>query len=220
MIIPSRLLLSVAMSLGVAAAPASATNIVLNPGFEQGGFGWDSSHYLFLTKPLWAYSGVGSARLSYCSRLDYCLDNLFEGAYLSQVLATRPGERYDMSFWVRSFAGDSRISVFWDGVELLKTPTPNGPMIQYSFSALAASAANTLLEVHSYNGTDQHLSFDEFSVTQVAPPGSQLPPVGNQPPPGNAAPVHISEPGIYGLMLAALGALVMAQRRVQPGCRA
>lgn len=201
MINPSRLLLCAAL----ASVPASAcaTNIVLNPGFEQGGLGWDSAHYLFLTKPLWAYSGVGSARLSYCSHLDYCLDTLFSGAYLSQVLATTPGERYDMSFWVRSFAGDSRISVFWDGVEILKSPTPNGPMIQYTFSALAASAANTLLEVHSYNGSDQHLSFDAFSVTQVPAP----------PPVANAPAVQVSEPGIYALMLAALSALVLSQRR-------
>lgn len=200
----SRFLLSAAVLLG--AAPAGATNIVLNPGFEQGGLGWDSEHYLFLTKPLWAYAGVGSARLSYCSRLDYCLDNLFEGAYLSQVLSTQAGELYDMSFWVRSFAGDSRISVFWDGVEILKSPTPNGPMVQYTFSALAASAANTLLEVHAYNGSDQHLSFDDFSVTQVAPP--PVPPV--QAP---AIPTQITEPGLFALMLGALTAMVLAQRR-------
>lgn len=199
----SKLLLSALLLAGSGAT--SAINIVQNPGFEQGTIGWDYAHFSLLNSPLWAHTGPGVARLTYCSQAQACLDEIFSGAYLGQLLETTIGQQYDMSFWVRSFAGDSRISVFWDGVEVLKTATPNGPMIQYTLSGLSASANATYLEVHAFNGTDKHLSFDDFAVVQVEPP-----------PPSLLTPqaaFEISEPGIYGLLMAALGALIFVRRR-------
>ena len=203
MSIASKILMCAALLGGAGAA--SATNIVQNPGFEQGVVGWNSRHFTFYNSPLWAHTGPGMAQLTYCSHANFCLDDLFGGAFVGQLIATTPGQTYDLSFWVRSFAGDSRISVFWDGVEMLKTPTPNGPMLKYTLSGLMASVNATYLEVHAYNGTDKHLSFDDFSVVQLAPPSS----IGVLPP----APFNISEPDIDGLMLAALGVMVFVQRR-------
>ena len=204
MIIPSRTFLCAVLAL--AACPAAATNIVQNPGFEQGSLGWDSSHFSFVSNPLWAHTGNRGARLTYCSVNATCLDEVFSGAYVGQVLDTTPGELYNLSFWVRSFTGDARISVFWDGMELLKAPTPNGPMIQYTFSNLSASAGATLLEVHGYNETNKYLSLDDFSVLQVVAPPPATP--GPGPGPG----VAIVEPGVLGLMMAALGALLLSRR--------
>lgn len=197
----SKYLLSALLALG--AWPAGATNIIQNPGFEQGALGWTYNNFVFVSNPLWAHTGTQAARLTYCSVVSTCLDEVFSGAYVGQVLDTTPGQRYDLSFWVRSFTGDARLSVFWDGAELMKGPTPNGPMVQYTFSGLSASAGATLLEVHGYNDINKYLSFDDFIVTQaVAPPT----------PTGPGASVPVSEPGIFGLMLAGVGALLLTRR--------
>jgi len=203
MSIASKILMCAALLGG--AGVATATNIVQNPGFEQGVLGWEYKQFDFYSSPLWAHTGPGMVRLTYCWRAEHCLDNICGGAFVGQLLATTPGQAYDLSFCVRSFAGDSRISVFWDGVEMLKTPTPNGPMLQYSLSGLMASANATYLEVHAYNDTDKHLSFDDFSVAQVA-----APPAVAAPPPTVFA---ISEPDMFGFLPAALGGMVFVQRR-------
>lgn len=197
----SRLLSLVLLSLSAGMATAIPINLVQNPGFEQGAAGWNADHFQFVKDPLWAHSGTGAAKLTFCPTVDACLDEVFSGAYVSQLIDTTPGEFYDLSFWVRSFNGDSHISVFWDGVQLAKTATPNGPMIQYSFSGLTASAGASLLEVHGSNLVTKYLSFDDFSLLQVPAPELADPAVA------------ISEPCIYPLMLAALGALVFVRRR-------
>jgi hypothetical protein len=207
--IPPRLIF--AGLLCACAGPVAATNIVLNPGFEQGTADWDYQHFALGPSPLWAHTDPGMARLTYCSS-ESCLGTLNTGAYIGQLLATTPGQSYDLSFWVRSFTGESRLSVFWDGVLLTETGTPNGPMLQYSFSGLVASANATLLQLHGYNNLDERMSFDDFSVVQSAGASVPMAPAA----PESAAPQavqSVSEPGAYGLLLAALGALVIAKRR-------
>lgn len=197
--IPASLVLSAALLLcGDAAA---ATNIVQNPGFEQGDANWEAENFSLGPSPLWAHTDPGMARLTYCSGAG-CLDTLNGGAYIGQLLSTTAGQSYDLGFWVRSFTGGSRFSVFWDGALLEETGTPNGPMLQYRFSGLVASANATLLQLHGYNSLDQHMSFDDFSVVQVG--GAAL-----QPPPALA----VAEPGAYALLLAGMVALVFVRRR-------
>lgn len=201
----------------LASVPALATNIVQNPGFELGSQYWDSQHFIFGTDPLWAHTGPGNARLTYCSTPS-CVNTIFRGAFFGQLLSTRPGDLYDLSFWVRSFNGESRLSVFWDGVMLSETGTPNGPMLQYKFSGLAASANATLLEIHGYNSINEHMSFDDFNVMKL-----DLPPAGTAPLPGPLpappmgpaapAPLAVSEPAGAALLLAAMGAAAVANRR-------
>jgi hypothetical protein len=190
--------------------PARAINIVQNPGFELGTTSWDYEHFALGPSPLWAHTDPGMARLSYCN-YGGCLDTLNQGAFIGQLLATTPGESYDLSFWVRSFTGESRFSVFWDGTLIESKGTPNGPMLKYSFNGLAASANATLLQLHGYNSLNQHMSFDDFSVTTVsAPPGPLVPaPQIATPAPEQA----VSEPAAMALLLVALGSLVLATRR-------
>jgi hypothetical protein len=182
------------------AGNAAAINIVQNPGFEQATDSWDYAHFALGPSPLWAHTDPGMARLTYCAS-DACLDTLFGGAYIGQLLATTPGADYDLSFWVRSFTGVSRLSVFWDGALLAETVTPNGAMLEYRFSGLVASANATLLQVHGYNSLNQHMSFDDFSVQRADAPAAM-------------APVDpVSEPAGAALLLAALGALLLTRRR-------
>lgn len=154
--------------LWLCAGAAAANNIVQNPGFEDAGAGWEAEHFGFGYRPLWAHTEPGMARLTYCDQPD-CLTRLNRGAYIGQLLATGAGAHYDLSFWVRSFTGESRFSVFWDGALLTETGTPNGPMLQYRFSALVASANATLLQVHGYNSINEHMAFDDFSVVNAVP---------------------------------------------------
>lgn len=201
MAIPARFIIPAVLWL--CAGAAAATNIVQNPGFEQGTARWDYEHFALGPSPLWAHTGPGMARLSYCNHAN-CLNTLMSGAFIGQLLATTPGESYDLSFWVRSFNGVSRFSVFWDGALLDETGTPNGPMLQYRFSGLVASANATLLELHGYNSLNQHMSFDDFSVVHAV----------HAPLPLSPSPVlAVSEPGAYALLLAAMGALAVVRRR-------
>lgn len=188
------------LASATAGAALMPVNIVLNPGFELGALHWKYMHFLFMPQPLWAHTEPRVARLTYCDH-DNCLDKLNKGAYFSQVLNTAPGQLYDLSFWVRSFAGESRFSVFWDGMLLTATGTPNGPMQQYTFTGLAASGAGTQLQVHGYNSIHQHMSFDDFSVVLHSPP--VIP----------QEPQAVSEPGMYALILLALGGMALAMRR-------
>lgn len=198
MAIPAKLI--VPALLWCCAGPALAGNIVDNPGFEDYSTGWESEHFGFGVRPLWAHTGPGMARLTYCDDVVECLGTLNRGAYLGQLLATGAGQRYDLSFWVRSFTGASRFSVFWDGALLTETGTPNGPMLEYRFSGLLASANATLLQVHGYNSLNEHLAFDDFSVVNAAP-----------------APVVpalvVSEPAALSLLLGGMAALAFARRR-------
>jgi hypothetical protein len=197
--ISARFVLSAALLLcGDAAA---ATNIVQNPGFEQGDANWEAEDFSLGPSPLWAHTDPGMARLTYCSGAA-CLTTLNSGADIGQLLATAAGDSYDLSFWVRSFTGESRFSVFWDGALLEETGTPNGPMLQYRFSGLVASANATLLQLHGYNSLDQHMSFDDFSVVPVS--GAAVQP---------APEMAVAEPGAYALLLAGMVALVFVRRR-------
>lgn len=189
--------------LACSSAAASAGNIVQDPGFEQGAKYWKSLHFALGPNALWAHTDPGAARLTYCNH-EGCLNRLNDGAYVSQLLSTRAGDLYDLTFWVRSFTGESRFSVFWDGAMVESRGTPNGPMQQYAFYGLAASANATLLQVHAFNSLHQHMSLDDFSVVKRTLPVSQEPL-------GPLLPV--SEPAMYGLILAALGMMVLTMRR-------
>jgi len=182
-----------ALALLPGASIASPINIVQNAGFELGRDHWSTFHFSIGTNERWARTGTALARLTFCDTAN-CLDKLDEGAFISQVLSTTPGEDYDLSFWVRSYTGESGFSVFWDGALLFKSGTPNGPMREYVFSGLEASSGRTLLQIHGYNTLDEHVSFDDFRV--AASEG-----------------VAVHEPSVWSLLIAGMGVLAAARAR-------
>ncbi|MES2321227.1 MAG: hypothetical protein V4633_03085 [Pseudomonadota bacterium] len=181
------------LALPPGASVAGPINIVRNPGFESGIDFWKMFHFALGPNEKWAHSGTRQARLTFCDTPD-CLDTFNEGAFITQALATTPGEHYDLSFWVRSISGESGFSVFWDGALLFKSGTPNGPMLEYVFAGLEARSDLTLLQIHAYNTLDEHVSFDDFVVTA-----------------SDGVAVH--EPSVWSLLIAGMGVLAAARVR-------
>ncbi len=179
----------------------AAANIVQNPGFENGSTGWIMKSISSSKSPTWAHSGKGSAYLNVCSQFS-CIDVLNGGAYIEQLLPTQVGERYNLTFWVRSVSSETWVSVFWDGVQVMRAHSPNGGMVQHTVTDLIATANGSRFQMHSMNFKHQHMSFDDISVTQMPPP------------PTDGPAQDVAEPGGYSLMLAALGGLVFVRRRV------
>ena len=106
MIHKARKLLAAA-ALCMSGLPATAANIVQNPGFELGSAYWTTAFFIVANDPMWAHTGPGMARTS-CIGVP-CVDSLMEGAYISQLLPTIAGTEYDLSFWVRSFQGQGPV---------------------------------------------------------------------------------------------------------------
>ncbi|MGZ8289562.1 MAG: hypothetical protein ACXW3B_04445 [Telluria sp.] len=191
--------------LACCALPAAATNIVQNPGFEDGASHWTASSFLIDDYPMWAHTGPGMA-MTACVGVR-CVDSLMSGAYISQLLPTEAGAQYDLSFWIRSYLGLGEYSVFWDGAMVDDIiHAPNGPMMQARFTGLYASANATLLEVHGRNDPNL-IAFDDFSVVRSATP-VYLPP--------SASPQQdtaISEPETFLLVLGGLCVLASVAHR-------
>lgn len=194
-----------AAALCLLAMPAAATNIVRNPGFEQGTAFWDSAFFIVGDNPLWAHTGPGMARTT-CTG-PHCVDSLMQGAFISQLLPTVAGSEYDLSFWIRSFKGKGYYAVYWDGVLVDDIElAPNGAMSQATFSGLYASANATLLEVHGRN--DLHsISFDDFQVVTAK--------LADGPPavPTLEPTSEVPEPATFALVLAGLALAAWFQRR-------
>jgi hypothetical protein len=155
----ARLWLAAALCIG--AWPASAINIVDNPGFEAAGTSWQSLRFSFAIDPTWAHSGPGEAR-SGCNGA-WCLSDYGQGSYLRQVLPTVAGEQYDIGFWVRSYTGVGEYAVYWDGARIDDKVIANGPMPNETYNNLTASTVSTTLEIHGRNDA-AWISFDDITV--------------------------------------------------------
>jgi hypothetical protein len=139
-------------------------NIVQDPSFELASDSW----------LLDGFSIDGSTgHLSDTSAVTGCVSNdcvttLGSGAFVSQTLATSPGQTYDLCFWVTENSGPtSEMSVFWNGTLIADVLNPNnhGNSVwkEFSFAALPATGSATVLEVHGRQDPAA-IFFDDFSV--------------------------------------------------------
>jgi hypothetical protein len=157
------------MLLFVGAAPAAADNIIMNPGFEAGtvywtftgaGYihsadGYDPSHSGSWEAYLNAYPGYGT---------------------ISQVVATVPGDIYNISFWISSNGGNGTIYSKFGSTIGFDASSPAVGFYYYTEETYTATAdADTSTFVIGGNGITATYFFDDVSVEQATPEPGTLP---------------------------------------------
>jgi len=152
----------------VGAAPATADNIIMNPGFEAGTLYWtftgagyihsadgyDPSHSGSWEAYLNAYPGYGT---------------------ISQVVATVPGDLYNISFWISSNGGNGTIYSEFGGIDGFDVASPAVGFYTYTeetYTAVAAADTTTFV-IGGYGITATYF-FDDVSVEQATPEPATL----------------------------------------------
>lgn len=154
-----------AAALLLATSAAAHANLVINGDFETGDFsGWTSAG---------ANSGV--AEVTAQDADDGQFGAGFSSAFLrgiTQLLATVPGETYDVSFWVRADGPNDNEFIFnWDGGGAEQVlPDINPGFATFHFQ-LVASGSQTEISFLS-RSDDGRWSLDSVTVTG---PGGTLP---------------------------------------------
>ena len=144
-------------------------SIVNNGGFETGDFtGWmlnASSKYNFVTTSSgWFHSGSYGAALGQSG----------SPGYLSQTLATSPGQNYLLSLWLANpqnlyGATPNQFLVQWNGTTIFnKTNLPFTTWTNLQFMVTAASAS-TVLRL-GFEDTPYYLGLDDISVNPISSP--------------------------------------------------
>jgi len=137
-------------------SPAMASNIVLNPGFENGDAlaPWVVNPFSSFPWVVTGPSGFGHSGQYYASTGcvgPQCMtpDPNPVGAWLYQDLATTVGATYDLSFWYTPDAGlPNDFAVLWNGVQVLDILN-SGTGITFNLftvSGLVATGTTTRLE--------------------------------------------------------------------------
>ena len=160
-----RLLFVSCMMIALWATPLQGANIVQNGGFETGNFSsWTLTGDLANTFVSFAFplSGVYSALFGATNAPEF----------ISQPLATSPGQSYTLSFWMAS--GDSgggtpnEFVVKWGDANLLdqlNLVIPEWTNMQFS---VTASSTVTLLSFGGWNNQD-YIYLDDVGVVISAP---------------------------------------------------
>ena len=131
------------------ATSASASNIVLNPGFETGDFtSWvvnDGTWSVSNSNPsgVTPHSGQAFAWTG-CVGIG-CIDPGPNGAWFYQDLPTTIGQSYSLSFWYHPLGTPDELQVRWGGnvaVDIINQP--NGPYAMFLATVVATSATTRL----------------------------------------------------------------------------
>jgi predicted outer membrane repeat protein len=150
----------------VGASQATGASIVVNGGFETGNFSgwtlsgdWNPWTYLIPTNA-WSLSDGGHYEAQ--------LGTTWNLAFLSQTLATVPGQQYTFHYWMRDAVSGDEFQTYWDGQQIADlTNIPAQPWTEYSFTVTATGATTELKLGYQNNHAFFHL--DNISVTPVSP---------------------------------------------------
>ena len=146
-------------------AVQAAVPLVQNGGFETGSFSsWTQSGSTADTSVTssssYVHSGTYGAELGPVGSL----------GYLSQTLATVPGQSYLLSFWVENFAStNDEFSVAWNGSTLYDQT--NLPAFGWANYVFAVTATNTSMVLQfGFRNDPTYFGLDDISVTPISPP--------------------------------------------------
>jgi hypothetical protein len=155
------------------AQSAAAVNLVINGGFETGDFS------------NWTLSGNTPTNFFSVRNVDPHTGTyaLYAGpettlGYISQTLATTPGQAYELSFWVYNpgLFGEwqpNEVVVNWGGTAVSdQVNIPIEDYTEYRVNVLASSTSTDLMV--GFRDDPAFLYFDDFSVNAVPVPGSLI----------------------------------------------
>ncbi len=162
------------LTLLLAAASASATNLVANGDFEAATpdvSSWTTSADIFTQRvdPDTSASATPHAGLVYTDASYASL------GLLSQSLATQNGARYALEFDLYLLVSDgspadNQAKVWFGNTVVLDLANQSQDWTHYSFSNLTASSASTLLQFGLRSGNADYPALDNISVIMTAVP--------------------------------------------------
>jgi len=138
---------------------------IVNDGFETGDFtAWttngDSSFTDITTKGAYVHSGQFGAQLGPVGSL----------GYISQPIATSPGTRYLLSFWLKSPDGESpsEFLVSWNGITLFDQT--NLPAIGWTNIQLRVTATGAASLQFGFRNDNSYFGLDDISLVALVQP--------------------------------------------------
>ena len=171
----------------------AATNLVENPGFETGDFtGWTQSGNTSF------FSVTNDARRSGAFGGSFGPIGT-ELGFLSQTLATTPGETYQLEYWLSNLSSaNNAFQVSWNGTILTSLADADAfDFTPFTFSGLTATGSSTTLSFGFLNPPNFWYLDDVSVVAASTPPPNGVPDAGSS---------------VF-LMIVGLAALVGARRR-------
>jgi len=158
----------------LAAVPAQA-NLIANGGFETGDFtGWTVSGAAFNCGDV--VSGISDIG-PHSGNFSACFGNPTNLSFISQTVATVPGQEYEISFWYAQQPSDQVPSnlaeILVNGSVV--TGGSDVPVMGWTFAEITGTASGSTTQIgFGFENAPGHFALDDVSVDPVPEPGSGI----------------------------------------------